>query len=195
MTQLLTPTTELEAVNAMLQSIQESPVSSVTNPGSVDAVTAIAILRETSRAIQSNGYSFNTEYNYPLAANGSGYVPIPANCLEVDMDPNGPDASCDIVQRGQRLYDRYNRTYAIGRTVKVEMIIMLDFEELPQTARHYIAMSAARIFQGRQIGSTSLDGFTAKDEMNALVAFKRQENRNADHNVLASSAAGRVLRR
>lgn len=190
-----TPTTELEAVNTMLQSIQESPVSSVTNPGSVDAVTAIAILREVSRAVQSKGYSFNTEYNYPLPANGSGEIIIPANCLEVDVDPRGPDASSDLVRRGQRLYDRYNRTYAISRTVRVEMILMLDFEDLPETARHYIALRAARIFQARMVGSDSLDGFTEQDEMEAKADFRRAENRNADHNVLNNYAAYRVIKR
>ena len=60
-------TTKLEAVNTMLGVIGESPVNTISGsslPASV--VVALNILDETNREVQSVGWDFNTEFDYPL---------------------------------------------------------------------------------------------------------------------------------
>jgi hypothetical protein len=47
------PTTELEAVNTILSTIGESPVSSLGDQMTVDAVLAQNILHEVSREVQT----------------------------------------------------------------------------------------------------------------------------------------------
>jgi hypothetical protein len=66
---------------------------------------------------------------------------------------------------------------------------------LPETARRYIAVRACRLFQKRQVGSTTLATFTAEDERDAMNSFKRSLGRNADHNIFNSPDMQRMLRR
>jgi phospholipid N-methyltransferase len=191
----LTPTSELEAVNLMLSVIGESPVNTVEDNGVVDAVVARQILNQASREVQLIGWHWNTEEDYPLAAAfPSGEVALPTNTLRVDT--TYPDESIDVVQRGNRLYDRKNHTYKIGKTVKVEIVLMLPFEELPEAARSYIAIRAARQFQERMVGSEVLHAFNSRDEMRAMAALQNAEAETADYNVLSDSwSVARVLDR
>ena len=56
--------TELEAVNMMLMTIGEYKVNDLINlAGRSDAAIAKDILTNTSRAVQSKGWTFNTDFN------------------------------------------------------------------------------------------------------------------------------------
>lgn len=181
----LQATTELEAVNSMLRAIGSSPVSTLENNGVVDAVIALQTLRDVSRDVQSQGWHFNSETNYPIAPTYPlpGELVLPANCLRVDPC----DPWTDLVQRGTRLYDPVNHTYAFDSAVKVDMVVLLGFEELPQYARRYIAIKAARIFQMSVVGSDTLDQGIVKEELKAHAAFRAAEAENADYNMLTGS--------
>ncbi|QDB71020.1 tail tubular protein A [Bordetella phage vB_BbrP_BB8] len=186
MTTAVTPTTELEAVNLMLDVIGESPISSLNDSAVVDAVKAKAVLSEVSRAVQQKGWHFNTEKDYELVPTVfEKEIQLPGNFLRVDTV--GPDKATDVVQRGNRLYDRRKHTYKFDKSLKVDMVVLLPFEELPEAARYYIAVRAARVFQARTVGSESLYQFTAEDERLALVDLKKAEGVTGDHNMFTGS--------
>lgn len=195
MTTVTTPTTELEAVNLMLSVIGESPLSNLTDITVVDAVLARQVLSEVSRAVQSKGWHFNTEAAFPLMPDATTKeIKVPPNCLRVVTVT--PDYQVDAVHRGTRLYDRQNHTYEFSKTIKVDMVVVLPFDEMPETARHYIAVRAARVFQGRTVGSDTLYAFTDKDEKDALVALKKAEGVTGKHNMLTDSySVSRILQR
>ena len=67
------------------------------------------------------------------------------------------------------------------------MVLLLEFNDLPQHVRRYITVKAARRFQGRFMGSDGLAAFTEIDEREALVAFERAEKLNEDNNVLTDN--------
>jgi hypothetical protein len=190
-----TPTTELEAVNLMLSVIGESPISSLSDSSMVDAVLARQVLTEVSRTVQSKGWHFNTEKFYPLLPTVyEKEIKVPSNCLKVDTV--SPDGEIDVVHRGSRLYDRTNHTYKFDKGVKVDMVVFLPFNEIPEAARHYIAVRAARVFQARNVGAEALWQFTAQDERDALTTFKKAEGDTADHNILSgSNSVARIIRR
>lgn len=196
MATVLTPTTELEAVNTILSVIGESPISSLQQGAAVaDAVTARTTLSEVCRAVQSRGWHFNTEKAVTLTPDTySKEITVPLNCLRVDTNEEYKDN--DVVHRGTKLYDRKNHTYQFSTSVNVDMVILLPFEELPETARHYITIKAARVFQSRTVGSDALFQFTAVDEKDALAALKRAEGITGDYNILTgNSTVFRVLNR
>ena len=89
---------------------------------------------------------------------------IEANCLHVDTIHARMSSDTDLVQRGMKMYDRIKNTYAIGVAVEVDIVVLLDFEEMPETARRYVAIRAARVLQDRVLGSESLHSFNARDE-------------------------------
>ena len=186
--------TELDAVNTMLQSIGESPVNTLDQSGVVDATLALTILTETSRDVQARSWHFNTERAYTLhpQAFAPFYIYAPANVLWLDAS----DESLDIVVRGDKLYDKARHSFEFDGPVKVDMTLMLAFAELPQAARSYITIRAARIFQHRLVGSEALHDFHERDEFQALVALRRAENSRSDRNLLTDSYdVSRVLDR
>ena len=137
------PTTELEAVNECLENIGQPPVATISGDLGVDTELALNFVRRNNRQLQSMGWYWNTEVNYELTPDGNGDVLLPSNTLAVDTV--GTSATRNVVQRGQRLYDKDNFTYNFGtELVYVNLIVGLTFEELPETARRYIAMRSAR---------------------------------------------------
>lgn len=191
----ITPTTELEAVNLLLDVIGEAPISNLENSAVVDAVKARAVLSEVSRATQQKGWHFNTEIDYELVPTVyEKEIILPGNCLRVDTTKAQRDF--DVVQRGNRLYDRKNHTYKFDRSLKVDMVILLPFEELPEVARYYISIRAARVFQARTVGSEALYQFNAQDETLALNDLKRAEGITGDYNMFSGSwSVAKILHR
>lgn len=189
MATVTTPTSELEAINTILSVIGESPISTLAEISSVaDAVTAQSILSEVSRQVQTKGWHFNTERDFTLwPQNTTKEIAVPPNCLRIDS--YGDDQEIDVVQRGSRLYNRQKHSYAFDKGLKVDMVILLPFTDLPQAARHYITIKAARVFQGRTVGSDALYQFTALDEKDALLDLKRNEGITGDYNILKSNSS------
>jgi len=171
----------------MLGVIGEAPVNSVNTSGLADANAAYNILCFCSREVQLVGWHWNTELNFPLTPDQDGYLQLPANTLKVDTD--GAYENLDLIQRGTRLYDRVNHTYTFDSPVTVEIVLCLAFDDLPEAARSYIVIRAARQFQERTVGSEVLDGFTMRDEMQAMARLKDAEADNGDYNILSNLEA------
>lgn len=95
---LITPTTELEAVNECLENIGQAPVSTISGDLGVDAQTALNQIRKINRELQSKGWYWNTEKDFELSPNVDNDILLPANTLSVDT--TGEDADLDLVQRG-----------------------------------------------------------------------------------------------
>ena len=182
---MLSPTTELEAINTMLSTIGESPVNMVEDTGNVDVVIARQILQTASREVQARGWHFNTEINYTITPDSEGYLVLPNTVLKVDTVY--PDSSKDVVVRGSRLYDREKHTYVFTDAVKVDMTILLTFDELPEVARNYVTIRASRIFQERVVGSDTLHAFNSQDEARAMVSLMEYEADTADLNILSGN--------
>lgn len=184
----LSMTSELDAVNIMLGTIGESPINSLdAATGVVDAVTARAILSEVSVQVQEEGWHFNTEYEFVLTPSlDTKEIYVPANAIEVDASAYDRN-DIDVAIRGNRLYDRKNKTFQFQQDIKADLTILLEFNELPQAARHFITIRAARVFQQRVIGSDTLGSFTERDEARALRSMRRYESRTADYNILTGN--------
>lgn len=195
MTTSVTPTSELEAVNLMLAVIGESPINTLNPPAVADAVIAQATLSEVSRAVQTPGWHFNIEEDFTLTPTAfEKEIQLPANCLRVS--PTGPDKGADVAQRGNRLYDREKHTYQFTKPIKVNMVVLLPFDELPEAARYYIAVRAARVFQARTVGSDALYQFTAQDEAQALSSLRAAEGITGDYNMFTDSwSVAKILQR
>lgn len=190
----LTPTSELEAINLMLRAIGESPVNSVTGSGNVDADMAGETLRFTSRNLQKRGWHWNTLEGLTLLRTAvTNEITVPANTLKVDT--SGNSKSRDAVLRGQRLFDRDNNTYSWDADLEVELVEFLAFEDLPETARSYIALSASRRFQQDRVGSETLAKFHAVDEAHAWADLQREETENGDYSIFDSYSVASVLDR
>lgn len=187
----MTPTTKLEAVNLMLSTIGEAPVNSLPT-GLAEGAYAETILADTSRAVQSKGWVWNTNLDYEVTPTTSGEIILPSNVLSIDTQKVHREYGTDIVQRGTKLYDRVKNTYLFEQPLKVTMVVGLEFDEIPEVARRYISLRSARKFYDRYVGWNTATGntpsykFTMADEMDAYIELLNTEAEVADYNVFDS---------
>lgn len=195
---MLTPTTELEAVNRMLGSIGQAPVNSLDTSGIPDVTRALRYLREALLDVQARGWSWNTDKNYELQPDPSGYIAVPTGALEVDPSDKTEPV---VVRRNPvteqlSLYHLEDQTFEFDEAVEVDIIWGFAFEDIPQAARTYVAIAASRKFQAQTVSSGPLDGFNQADEDTAWRRLDRMERRVRDTNSFrVNPEASRMLRR
>lgn len=150
-------TTQLSAVNEILGSIGQAPVTVLdqTNP---EVAFAFNTLMDISREVQAEGWSFNREYDYPVTPNTSGFILIPDNVLQMDLTRSAFNTAYDTIIRDGKLYDKLNHTFIWDQTVtyKVDVLWMFDFDDLPQPFRDYITAKAATRAAIRLVGDVNL---------------------------------------
>ena len=170
-------TTELSAVNALLATIGEAPISSLEESALVDVAIARAAIREVTRSVLIDGWSFNTDTDFPLSPEGFApfAINIPRNAMVVT--PNQTYAH--ITPRGDRLYNTttFSFNFQGHPAVPCHIVWLMDFSELPEVTRQYVAIRAARLFQARTTASEILHAFTNEDERAARLAHQRNNTR------------------
>jgi hypothetical protein len=182
--------TKLEAVNIMLDAIGETPVSSL-NSGLPDAEAAQRVLLEVSRDVQESGYHCNTDEEVTLVPQVDGTIALPQNTLRVDS--TGDSQIIDVVERNGKLYDRDNHTDVFTASVIVDLVIELDYEQLPYRLANYIARRAARVYHERVLGSVALDSMIQKNEDDSKAKLEDSEFDSDDANVLRQSESAKRI--
>ena len=177
-------TTELECINIMLAAIGEAPINTLTGTLPVDAVTAQRTLAEINKDVQNEGWSFNQEFNVKLTRDGSNQIALGTDMLKVDANVFD-HPTIDVIQRGLKMYDRKNNTYVFDTDLTCNITYFRNFNEIPESARRYINIRAARVFVDRLVGDDGLRTYTAQDEARARANLMENDMDNADHNVLS----------
>jgi len=167
------PTTELEAVNTLLTAIGESPINSLDTLGNLYAAQARDTLHAASREVQSAGWWFNQQEGYTFTLNAQRKVNAPATVLKLFPARCGTP----LVLRGKRVINPITGTDTFDTPPTADYVVWyLPFEELPESARRYIAVRAARIFQTSVLGSDQLYMFTEQHEQEAYQIFAMEQS-------------------
>ena len=185
---MLDPLTELEAVNAMLLSIGQAPVNTLNVSGLTDVSIARDKLAEVTRRILSRGYAFNTDDNYPLSPDADGVVLLPKGALKVKASDTSKLSVRHHPTKGRALWNGDSLTWTFTAPVACQITWGFSFEELPETARCYIATAAGREFQARIVGSTILDRFLEEDVQRAWLLLEREERATRKTNLFRNNA-------
>ena len=177
-------TTELEAINIMLAAIGEAPVNSLTGTVPVDVRLAQSTLTEFNREIQSEGWSFNTEIDVTFTRDpNNNHINIGNDVLRIDANIH-QHPTIDPIQRGLKLYDRLNNKFEFDEDLICTVIYLRTFEEIPEPARRYITIKAARVFVDRLVTDDGLRTYTGQDETRARAILMETDLANGDHNIL-----------
>jgi|TARA_Y100000114_G_scaffold140831_1_gene146079 hypothetical protein len=176
-------TTRLESINIMMAAIGESPINTLQGVLPVDAQIAIDTLHEQDKMVQSEGWSFNTEIDVTLTRDNFKKIALPADVLRVDPNIH-QHPTIDAIQRGVQMYDRLNNTFDFENDLICTIVYFRDFVEIPEPARNYITIKAARVFIDRLVGDAGLRGYTERDETRARAILLETDLSNADHNIL-----------
>tara|TARA_B100000242_G_scaffold85614_1_gene57195 strand:- start:676 stop:1284 length:609 start_codon:yes stop_codon:yes gene_type:complete len=176
-------TTELESINIMLAAIGEAPINSLTGTLPVDARLAQQTLTEINKKVQMEGWSFNTEIDVTLTRDGSNEIALSIDTLRIDSNIH-QHPTIDPIQRGLKLYDRLNNKYQFDEDLICTVVYFRAFNEIPEPARYYITIKAARVFVDRLVGDQGLRTYTEQDETRARAILMETDLANGDHNLL-----------
>lgn len=217
----LTATTELEAVNAMRSAVGEAPLTDLTSTAT-DVTMAVNILRNATREVQSMGWRFNTEFGYELApsqtlawsgSDGSSdtlnvFTP-PTGLIDYTVTPCDGQVGwnrLDTTLRPPRtaglnlplvFYDRAKNRDGFAQSERPFLYInptwLFDFVALPEAARRYITVRAAREYAEQVQGSGEQGAFSEKDELFALRNLKRLEGMDDDCNMFNNGETAAIL--
>ena len=162
-------TQELPAINQILSSCGQAPVTTIdqTNP---DVAIAYDTLLQVSREVQSEGWTFNTEYHYEMTRDTNGEVAIPNNMIQIKLTENSANAEFDCIRRSGKLYDRQHHTYDLsdisGDNIECDIVWEFDWVDLPEPVQNYITARASTFVSQRIVGST--DQYSMLQQQEAL---------------------------
>ena len=136
---------------ALTQSIVTSRVETQTNP---DVAIALNTLREVSREVQAEGWSFNKEYDYPITPDSNNEVVIANDILQMDLNQTyTQNMNRDSINRGGKLYDRTKHSYKwTDETLYVDITWEMSWGSIPEPIQAFITARAASIVSSRIVG-------------------------------------------
>ena len=172
--------TELSAVNSILGSIGQSPVTSLdfTNP---EISFIHNLIREVNIDVQNEGWSFNTEYHVTYSPDTNGYFVIPPNVIRFDVHDNQNIKTTDVVKRNGRLYDKYNHTDVFTSDLDLDVVTLYEFSDLPSVFQRYITYRAAGRAAAQLVANPQLVQLLGTQEAQARAACMEYECDQGDH--------------
>lgn len=192
---------ELAAVNEIMSMLGRRPVVSLMPADLVpDAEFALAEIRYQNLLVQEVGWHFNSERSVKLTKNVSNRVPIASDISRVDtakrsgprmygIDPivrtHATDGRC-LFDKNAQARDEDPFDFSRIDPVRVDLVRLLDFEDTPDSFRHYVTIRAGRAVQGRIISDPALYRFTLDDEVRALQVLSKEELDTSDSSALST---------
>ena len=186
--------TELDAVNSILMSVGETPVNTLTVQ-SPEVAIAQKTLRQVCREIQTQGWGYNTENDYPIDLDANNHCVIPNNILQLDLNHFRHGNDFDVVRRSDngimKVYDKIVHSFEFknvtGGKLYFDVIWMLDFEDLPQAFKDYITTRASRIASNRMVNNPQAAKLLESDEALARAAALEYDTSQADYNIFTDT--------
>jgi hypothetical protein len=182
--------TELSAVNAILGSIGQSPVSLLdyANP---EISFIYNILKECNIDVQTEGWLFNMEYHIKENVNVSdNKIIIESDVIRIDNTDEW-DRTRDFVRRKDsdgiwKMYDRVNHTfeYPDDEYFYVNKVRLLKFEDIPAPFQRYIVYKASGRAAVQLVSNQQLQQMLGTYEGQARASCMEYECNQGDHNFM-----------
>ena len=185
---MATKSTKLDAVNIILSNIGQSPVTSLVS-GSPMVEMAELILDEITRTCLSEGWTFNTEKEYPFTPDPNGEIVIPENILSMDGNPYSRD---QLVLRGGKLYNRRTHSFKFDKPQMLDVVWLEEFVDCPEAFKNYITIRAANVFAGRSVGTAEAVRFGQQEEAAARAAVMEYETQDGDYSIFQDPEGNNV---
>ena len=182
--------TELSAVNAILGSIGQSPISGLdfANP---EISFVYNLLKEVNQDVQNEGWQFNIEYHIKEnVATTDNKIIIGSDVIRIDME-DAWDKTRDFVRRKDsdgiwKIYDRINHTFEFADDdyFYVNKVRLLNFEDIPAPFQRYITYRAAGRAAVQLVSNGQLQKMLQIYELQARAACMEYECNQGDHNFM-----------
>ncbi len=176
--------TELSAVNSILGAIGQSPVTSIVkeNP---EVGFIYNLLRDSNVDLQNEGWHFNTERHVEYTPDSNGKIAIGGDVLRMDTTDGWVDRTHDVVKRSGYLYDKYNHTddFSDHTTVKLDIVKLIAFEDLPSVFQRYIIYKASRMAATQLVANAQLVQLLTLQEQQARATCQEYECNQGNHSM------------
>ena len=175
--------TELDAVNQILSSVGQAPVNTldIQNP---EVYIIINTIKEVTRQVLLEGWTFNTERGYKLQRRASDHrIPLTSKMLAVDSNKDKHGDKYDIVLRDDVLYDRHNHTDVFEEDITADIIWAVDFTYLPPAVQAYVTAKAARMCAIKMVGDSEISQLLAEQEATTRAALIENECQQGDYSI------------
>ena len=181
--------TELSAVNAILGSIGQSPISGLdfANP---EISFIYNLLKESNQDVQNEGWTFNLEYHIKETVGADNKIIIESDVIRIDNE-DAWDRTRDFVRKKDadgiwKLYDRVNHTmeFPDDDYFYVNKVKLLNFEDIPTVFQRYIIYKASGRAAVQLVSNAQLQQSLATFEAQARAACMEYECNQGDHNFM-----------
>ena len=182
--------TELSAVNAILGSIGQSPISGLdfANP---EISFIYNLLKEVNQDVQAEGWTFNIEYHIKENVGADNKIIIESDVTRIDNTDEW-DRTRDFVRRKDttdgiwKLYDRVNHTFEFPDDdyFYVNKVRLLKFEDIPAPFQRYIIYRASGRAAVQLVSNGQLQQMLSAYELQARASCMEYECNQGDHNFM-----------
>ena len=178
--------TELSAVNSILGSIGQSPVTSITgnalqNP---EISFVVNLLGEVNKDVQSTGWTFNSEYRVQKSPDSNGNYVVPANSILFDISDGQIDRGTNVVKRNGKLFDVIHQTDIFTQKFYFDIVSLLPFTDVPPAIQRYIIARASVRAATQLVSNTELVKLLKVEEEQAKANALEFETEQGDHNFM-----------
>ena len=162
MTTQIATDTELSAVNSILGSIGQSPITQLKNTTGALISTNPEIsfiynlLVETTKDVLNEGWHFNTEEHIEITPNTNKNIIIPTNMLRYDIHDGQMFRDTDVVKKEGKLYNKSDHTFEFSAPVFIDATYLYDFEDIPSVFQRYIISKASTRAATQLVGDVNL---------------------------------------
>jgi len=175
--------TELSAVNSILGSIGQSPITTLNfeNP---EISFIYNILSEVSKDVLNEGWHFNTEEHVKVSPDASGFITIPNDYLRYDLNDGQADRHMDVVKRNGKLYDLVNHTDVFDHDLELDIVYLYAFTDIPSVFQRYIIARASTRAATQLVSNSELVKLLQGQEGLARASLMEYECNQGDHSFM-----------
>jgi len=175
--------TELDAVNQILSSVGQAPVTTLDlqNP---EVAIVLTTLREVNKQVQAEGWNYNVERGYEFTPDSTTkHITYPTNVLQLDTTKQKHRDDFDPVRREGKFYDRLKHTYEWDNPIEADVTWLFEFEDVPPAIQLYITARAARLAANKMVGDTTLFQLLQEQEIQTRAAALEYDCNQADYSI------------
>ena len=187
----ISPDTELSAVNSILGSIGQAPITSLNhNPPDPDPLANPEIsfvknlLDEVSKDVQTIGWTFNSEYKVKKSPDAQGNYVVPSNAILYDISNGQIDRSTNVVKRDGKLFDTINQTDVFSGEYYFDIVTLYPFQDVPPAIQRYIIARAAVRAATQLVSNADLVKLLKLEEEQAKANALNYETEQGDYNFM-----------
>jgi|TARA_Y100000289_G_scaffold2156_2_gene2038 hypothetical protein len=183
MTTPIATDTELSAVNSILGSIGQSPITTLNfqNP---EISFIHNILTEVTKDLLNEGWHFNTEEHVKISPDANGNITIPKDYLRYDINEGQVDRHMDVVKRNGKLYDKVNHTDVFDHDMELDVVYLYNFEDVPSVFQRYIIARSSTRAATQLVTNPNLVKLLQQQEALARASLMEYETQQGDHSFL-----------